>query len=127
MHPTHHRLYPGILLALTLLVSACAGDAEDPYANPQATDAARTDLTEHLSTLPDALREGLEAHGGLDTWRSFPALQFDFNRAGGTETQHIDLSTRRTHWIGDGFTLGFDGDSVWVSPSEDAFFGNPRF
>lgn len=133
MHPTHPVHLSVVTLSLLLLVSACAGEGEDPTGEAPArgmagtASSAQSDVAERLSTLPAAMRNSLEAHGGLATWQSFPALKFDFNRAGGTETQHIDLWTRRTHWVGDGFTLGFDGDSVWVSPSEDAFFGNPRF
>ncbi len=128
MRPTRPAHLPAVFLTLALLLSACAGGEDTPaHDAPAAAANSQSDTSEHMNALPAALRDGLEAHGGLDTWQSFAALQFDFNRAGGTETQHIDLQMRRTHWIGDGFTLGFDGDSVWVRPSEDAFFGNPRF
>lgn len=128
MHPTHRSPFPIFALLLALFTAACAdGTSDKPGDAPQEAVDTEADVSARLSELPAAMQDGLAAHGGLATWQSFPALQFDFNRAGGTETQHIDLHTRRTHWIGDEFTLGFDGDSVWVSPSEDAFFGNPRF
>lgn len=78
---------------------------------------------------PDSTLEwGLAAHGGTQQWGAQARLSYTLDRGSGPEQQTIDLWNRRIRWEGDGFTLGFDGDSAWVAPDPEAFgSGNPLF
>ena len=82
------------------------------------------------STVPLAaqstLERGLLAHGGVATWQSFGLLNFELTRDN-TESHTIDLFSRKTLNEGDGYTVGFDGELVWVAPNLEAYSGNPRF
>lgn len=103
------RIYIGLLIVF-ILAGCAPGDSPEPAALPQ-----------------DALDRAVEAHGGLDVFRSFGGLSYDMDRGNGAEPQVIDLWQRRIRWEGDGFTLMFDGDSVHVAPDTSAFPGNPMF
>jgi hypothetical protein len=82
----------------------------------------------------DDLTASLEAHGGLETWRDYAAVTYDFNLAFGTEVtrddRHIvNLNTRQVRVDGESYTAAFDGEKAWVAPSRAAFdyYAPPRF
>ncbi len=75
----------------------------------------------------DALDRGIAAHGGLDRWRSFGSLSFDLERSDRTEHHLIDLQSRKVLVTCDEFTIGYDGQDVWITPGMDAYAGSPRF
>ncbi len=73
---------------------------------------------------PELLQKALEAHGGLDKWNNFKSLLYDLETTLGeekSETQLIDLKSRKVLITGDDFKLGMDGEQVWVSPNKEAF------
>ncbi|MHA6248049.1 DUF6503 family protein [Pontibacter sp. CAU 1760] len=79
---------------------------------------------------PAYFQEVLEAHGGLAKWQELSSMQFELynNSNGKTETHLIDTNTRKDLVQGDGYTVGYDGSEVWVSPTLAAFEGkSPRF
>jgi len=61
---------------------------------------------------PDILDQAITAHGGLEAWQSYKSMTFHV----GEERHVVDLQTRRTLQQGKDFTIGFDGDSVWITP-----------
>jgi len=71
---------------------------------------------------PEALIKVLDAHGGLDAWRSYRTLSYLI----GEEKQTIDLHDRRELIEGENFTMGFDGEQVWAK-SDTSYKGNPIF
>ncbi|MTI39455.1 DUF6503 family protein [Fulvivirga lutimaris] len=73
---------------------------------------------------PELLQKALDAHGGLEKWNSYNSLQYQLSSTLGeekTETQLIDLKSRKVLIKGDSFKLGMDGEQVWVSPNKEAF------
>lgn len=77
---------------------------------------------------PAPLAKALQAHGGLDKWHSMKTLRYTMNNAGKIEKHQIDLQNRKTRIDTDNYTLGFDGDEVWVTPNLEAFGkGSARF
>lgn len=75
----------------------------------------------------DTLDRGIQAHGGLDTWWSYGTLEYDYSKGDMTEHHLIDLHSRKLLLTGNGYTIGFDGEEVWISPGMDAFSSGPRF
>ncbi len=102
------------LLSLIFLAAACGHPPETP-APPVI--------------VPAALEAPLVAHGGLDLWRSFGTLEYDFVRGESSDHQIIDLHTRRVRISNEAYTIGFDGDDVWITPDKDAldYGAGPRF
>ncbi len=74
---------------------------------------------------PPILQQALEAHGGLDRWKSFEKLEYDVYRGEElVDHQLIALNTRKVLLNNDQYTIGFDGQQVWVSPDTSAYLGS---
>ncbi len=73
---------------------------------------------------PELLTEALNAHGGIEQWAKYRTLSYTVENTLGapkTETQLIDLNTRKVRITGDNYTIGMDGNNVWVAPDKAAF------
>jgi len=79
-------------------------------------------VTEPTISYPEAFTKVMDAHGGLDTWKSYRTLSYDM----GEEKQTIDLHDRRELIKSQNFTMGYDGDQVWVK-ADTSYKGNPVF
>ena len=110
---------------LALLIISCSP--------PNTEDSKQTDLkaTEPKKEYPNVLTQALEAHGGLDQWKSYGSLKYDaVSTLGGEKTEHqsIDLYSRKVLIESDNYKLGMDGENVWVAPNKEAFGEmSPRF
>lgn len=75
------------------------------------------------------LDRSLEAHGGLQKWRSFAGVEYDLNGRFGKEPQKdhqlFDLRTRSGLITSEKYTLGSNGGEVWIKPGLDALGGTP--
>jgi hypothetical protein len=82
------------------------------------TDKAST------TAMPEVLAEALDAHGGVETFRGYGTLEYDFRRATENETiddrQTIDLVSRHVYIESDDYTLGSDGETTWIVPDAGA-------
>lgn len=101
---------------LTLVVVACSAPTQEQPAVEVPT-----------RTFPANLKKGFDAHGGIENWDAFRSLKFDVVREEGNEKQLVDLKSRKVRIETPAYTLGFDGDEVWVTPDSAAFSGNARF
>ena len=75
---------------------------------------------------PEALIKIFETHGGLNNWKAKRTLAYTM---GGerAETHTIDLWDRRDKVEGKAFTMGFDGEQVWLQDPDKAYKGDPIF
>lgn len=82
-----------------------------------------------MPKMPEVLEKALVAHGGLEQWQAMESLEYTFARDSIMEVQKTALHSRKAYIKrGDVFTLGFNGDSVWVQPNREAYGkGDPRF
>ena len=76
---------------------------------------------------PVELSKVLEKHGGIATWQSMKAMQYDIIRKKGNETHYIHLWDRRDRVEANTYNLGFDGQQVWVQEKGEAYKGNAIF
>jgi len=112
------RLTTSYILASWFLLSC--GSKESPT-NGSATEENSLPPS---STYPTILQNALEAHGGLDRWESFERLEYDLYRGEDlVDHQLIALKTRKVLLSNDQYTIGFDGQEVWVSPDTSAYPG----
>ena len=103
-----------------LLFAACSGEQ---------TTGSMTDGQENTSPAtnhPEALKNILDAHGGLDLWNSTGSLYFELARGDGNEKHYVQLADRRDRIEGTNFTMGFDGVDVWME-ADTSYQGNPEF
>jgi hypothetical protein len=109
------------LVALTIWASLLAVSCDtkkSPYSSEQS-------LTTHIGQMPSSLQESLEAHGGIEEWVKYGTLSYTIASKGIPEKHLIDLNSRKVLITTDStFTMGFDGQDVWVSPNLAAYPGS---
>ncbi|MEZ4954972.1 MAG: hypothetical protein R2825_15505 [Saprospiraceae bacterium] len=76
------------------------------------------------AALPPAFIKMLAKHGGLTTWKKMKSLRFQAKVPDGVETHSIDLQNFRDRLDGPGYTMGYDGQAIWVG-KDTTFDGNP--
>ena len=98
------------------------------YSTNSSESSSETPVQAVVSTTEqDVLDKSIEAHGGLDTWRSFGSLSYTLQKRERTEEHVIDLHTRKTLLSTETYQIGYDGTDVWITPGLDAYSGTPRF
>lgn len=73
------------------------------------------------ASYPKALSKALEAHGGLDRWKSMHTLKYTMIKSEKPEQHSVDLHTRKVRIAHEDYTIGYDGKEVWVAPDKAAF------
>ena len=112
---------PGTILAglLLLLWATCqTPDKAQEVNSSQVEDTAKS--------LPEALQQVLQAHGSLDQWRHMKALYFEIVKEPQNEKHFIQLQERLDRVEGSNFTMGYDGQDVWME-ADTAYKGNAEF
>lgn len=81
-----------------------------------------------VKNYPKELNYVFKAHGGIDTWNAMYTLSYDMDKSGNTEHQTIDLKSRKVKIDQDKFTIGYNGQEVWVSQKDtNTYKGDARF
>ncbi len=110
-------------ILMTLLISC--------KENPKEMDTKVSD-SEMITSMekpsyPEALAKVFEAHGGLENWRNNRTLIYDIPKPDNRETHTTDLYERKDKIEGNGFTMGYDGEQVWLLDGEGTYKGDPIF
>ncbi len=117
-----------LLVLASLLVCSCG---QNIATNQQEELPKNTVPKKVINTTqyPNLLQKALEAHGGLDTWRSYASLKYDkVSAEGSSENQLINLYNRKVLISRETVQIGFNGEQVWVSPNLAAYGkGSARF
>lgn len=83
-----------------------------------------TELEIKKASFPEALGKVFEKHGGIDNWRKAQVLTFNLK----DESHTIDLHTRKTIISAPNYSLGYDGEEVWLQQKDSTSFkGNKDF
>ena len=107
---------------ILLLVAACKQTPKDhPKIEPQ--ESAVTQEVKY----PQSMSKIFEAHGGLELWTKQRTLTFSMERPDFTERHTVDLYSRKDRIDSGEFTMGFDGQQVWLQDENDNYEGNPGF
>lgn len=77
--------------------------------------------------MPESATAVMEAHGGMDLWKSLGGLVFQKGDGEEAETHITNLWDRRIRVENSKYTIGFDGTDVWVSPADAEMRGSARF
>ena len=72
--------------------------------------------------LPEPLLKVMEQHGGMETWNKLKTLSYVLKE----EKHTVDLHSRKTLVKAKEYSLGFDGNEIWVSDTK-AFKKDPKF
>ncbi len=129
------------ILSFTVFILLFTFSCENGDMSKAKTDSAKASTKKAVATsqptsqpmstqkLPPLFKKILDAHGGLDTWNAMNTLKFTRGEGASADHHVIDLKSRRsTMSVIDKYTMGNDGDKVWVSPHRDSFPGqSPTF
>jgi len=75
-----------------------------------------------------ALKKVFEKHGRYDNWQKMNALTFEKIKKDANETHYVDLKSRRDKVVGNNYTMGFDGQQIWLDADTDTTYkGNAAF
>lgn len=117
------KKYCVLLSLIALLLLNCGPKPQ------QAKESEAVEVVENEAA-PSPLKPYLDAHGGIDRWRSFGTLSYEVIQGDAKEKHLFDLYSRKVLLEKEEvYQLGFDGKDVWVSPNLAAFDRNypPRF
>ncbi|TDQ29320.1 DUF6503 family protein [Zeaxanthinibacter enoshimensis] len=98
--------------------------------NKQTRDEGATSqdsVTRVDKSYPEALEQVFEAHGGLDMWELQRTLRFTITRNGNKEVHTIDLQSRKDRVDAPEYSMGSDGENVWLLDPEGKYEGDPVF
>ena len=86
-------------------------------------------LSFSAASAPAHFERSLQAHGGLEKWKSYRAVEFDLTseNAKGAKQDHqlFDLRSRDGLITAEKYTLGASQGEVWIKPALDALGGTP--
>ena len=118
------------MIWLSLLLIVFNWGCQNKNNESQVRQAAeeKPQMKERYEHLPAGLLAGLEAHGGVDSWKKYGTLSYDLTKRGGSEKLLTDLHTRKVLLTLADYQIGYDGQDVWISPNKAAMGGgSPRF
>lgn len=112
-----------LLLMLFVIISCreAARESEKSTHSPSPTSASLS------SRYPLSFLEVLDAHGGLEQWKKQRVLRFEMPDGEASEVHTIDLYARRDRIDAPSFSMGYDGNDVWLLDPKGNYEGNPIF
>lgn len=107
------------LVAVAVFALSCKETTQQTTTAP-TPEVIKTPAKEY----PEGISSVFKAHGGIDTWNTMNNLSFTLKKESGDEHHTVDLKTRKVAIKTDKFTLGFDGDKVWLE--QDSTYYQPQ-
>jgi len=107
-----------LLLISTAVILASCKQAENVASTVTTTPT-------HWDNIPAAMMKGIDAHGGLEAWSKMNTMEFAFPKGEANELHQVDLPSRKVRISHPDYTIGFDGQEAWVTPSKEAFGTTP--
>lgn len=115
---------PFLLVIVLVLFSSCKEQKENEE-TATTTNASLDEKTSKpsMSEGQVVLEKCIEAHGGLDTWKSFLGLEYNLDDNGKQVYQLTHLKNRRAYLKSKKYEVGFDGKVAWALPDADEVSG----
>ncbi len=113
------------LISLICLIALSCKEA--PKKNTETKPVEETGATIDTSKYPAALNKILEAHGGLDIWKSKSVLSFEIPKPNNREKHTIDLRSRNEKIEMPGVLMGSNGSDIWLKDDDNIYEGNAIF
>lgn len=113
------KLLPLILPVYLLFV--CCGE------NGRQNKEKNEEKTASSSPYPPALLRVFDAHGGLEAWRKKRSMNFQIPGSPSPETHSVDLYSRKVRIESQAYTLGYDGQQLWLAEKAGTYKGDPGF
>ena len=115
------------LFLLTLILVSCKNKQTEASVEDITTFEEETTAKAEIE-YPENLARIMEVHGGMEQWNNMNELRFELNKESGKEVHQVSLKDRKTRIDGPDWTIGSDGEEVWLEQATDsAYGGNARF
>lgn len=110
------------LVAVAIFALSCKEKVQETTTTTQ--EVAQTIAKEY----PEGIAPVFKAHGGIQTWNDMNNLTFTLKKDNGDELHTVDLKSRKVTIKTDKYTLGFNGEKVWVAQDSAHYpIGRARF
>lgn len=135
-----------LLLAIIVSFTACKdekkdgitiGDYEENNMDSSADDASENKsdsdmdddkkVSSEVKEYPVAVRNVMNAHGSLERWKTMNNLCFEMKGKDGAEIHTVSLPDRKSKIENKDWTIGYDGNKVWLLQNKVGYKGNPTF
>lgn len=122
---------PTILFLMFALLISCNENASKSEA--ESTDSTETtENSENAQEMPTrvypkSIGPLFQAHGGIAKWEKMNNLCFEIEKPSGVEVHSTDLKSRKARIEHKDWTIGFDGNEVWLDQDSTYYKGNARF
>ncbi len=104
-----------LLVLATFTILSCAETKKEDNTETQTTESAME------REYPQGVAAVFDAHGGIQKWNAMNNLCFTLEKEDGNETHTVDLKSRKSRIETDKYTLGFDGEKVWLAQDSTYF------
>ncbi len=124
-----------VILFFLLFATSCGeSSTETTEVDGPENAMSPADVTEELTpaNMAPEFVEVLNAHGGLELWNGFEAVDFqlnDFPRGDGgtlTDLHRVNLTTRMQQITSEDYVIVSNGNTTWVTPGPEATGIPPR-
>lgn len=112
-----------IFFFIAILLIGCRQTPEKVKTTPTKASPEAEMATDY----PQDLQKILDAHGGLQAWKAKKTLEFTIPKENGGEVHTTDLRSRTDRIEGPSYSLGYDGQEVWLLNPENAYEGDAVF
>lgn len=104
------------LVAVAIFALSCKEKAQE------TTSTVTEEVTKVIEKeYPKDIAAVFKAHGGINTWNDINALAFTLKKDAGDERHTVDLKSRKVTIKTDKYTLGFNGEKVWIAQDSTHF------
>ena len=122
---------PTILLLMFTLFVSCNENASKSEAETTETteNTESQEVVQDMPTrvYPKSIGPLFFAHGGIAQWEKMNNLCFEIEKPSGVEKHSTDLKSRKARIEHKDWTIGYDGNEVWLAQDSTYYKGNARF
>ncbi|WP_420319842.1 DUF6503 family protein [Flagellimonas sp.] len=112
-----------IIVLFVFTVFACK---DNPQKEVVSKEAEIQEVTSTKS-YPEALENVFAAHGGLKNWKSQRTLSYEIPKTNLSELHTVDLWTRKDRVDTEKFSMGSNGEKVWLLDAGENYKGDAVF
>ena len=113
-----------LIISLTLLLISCQ---EQPKKDNAVKEAETAEKVEMNAEYPEMLLKVFDAHGGIDSWKKMKNLVYEIPKSDFSEVHTINLYSRKDRVDTPAYSMGYDGNDVWLLDPDSKYSGDPVF
>ncbi|MFT5892396.1 MAG: hypothetical protein ACI9Y7_002506 [Dokdonia sp.] len=104
-------------LAVAIFALSCKETTQQTTTTTPTPEVTKTPEKEY----PERIASIFKAHGGITAWNAMNNLSFTLKKESGDERHMTDLKSRKVTVKTDKYTIGFNGEKVWIAQDSTHF------